>query len=143
MSIKLVRKFLRSTADWEKKADDNAVALAKRESKQKRKRQEDKDKGEPVTDQDMLRHHVKSMLAVDHSIAHRRSLDGIKKESKRKKAKLSIVGNNSRGSAAQNAVVQEPTFSKKRHAREEKESTLKKIAQLLKKTTKKKVLSSM
>jgi hypothetical protein len=136
MSTKLVRKFLRNTSsDW-KQPDDKPVKL----SKKKRKLLEE-EQGTPATEQDVLDMHVKSLLAVDRSIATQSkasSKKGPRKDSKRPKIESDFGVGNTRGSAAQSTAVHEPTFDKKRHAKQKKEKSLQKIARLLQKNAKSK-----
>jgi hypothetical protein len=135
MSTKLVRKFLRNTSsDW-KQPDDKPVKL----SKKKRKLQEE-EQGTPATEQDVLDMHIKSLLAVDRSIASLSKASnkkGPKKDSKRPKIVSDFGIGNSRGSAAQSSAVHEPTFNKARHAKAKKEKSVQKIAQLLQRNAKK------
>jgi hypothetical protein len=135
MSTKLVRKFLRNTSDW-KTPDEKAPKL----SKKKRKLLEE-EQGTPATEQDVIDMHVKSLLAVDRSIATQSR--GLKKKgpksiTKRPKIESEFRLGNSRGSAAHASAVQEPTFDKKKHAKAKKAKSLFKIARLLQKNTKSK-----
>jgi hypothetical protein len=131
MSTKLVRKFLRNTSDL-KKPDDKPVKL----SKKKRKLQEE-EQGTPATEQDVIDMHIKCLLAVDNSIATRSKQSN--KRPKKERIGTNFGIGNSRGSAAQASAVQEPTFDKKRHAKEKKQKSLQKIAaQLMRMSAKKK-----
>lgn len=140
MSANLVRKFLRSTGDVPEPVD---ALKAKSKSQKKKRKLNEKEKEAPATEQELLDWHVRSLLAVDSSIAARQSKaaggDGKKNQKRRKPSKSNtcVVLGNTRGSAAQAGAVQEPTFNKKRHAQEKKERNLKQIAKLLKKVKKK------
>jgi hypothetical protein len=132
MSTKLVRKFLRNTgSDW-KAPDDKPVKL----SKKKRKQQEEEE-GTKATEQHVIDMHVKSLLAVDRSIlSQSKPKKGPKQDRKPPKKASDFRIGNSRGSAAQSSAVQEPTFSKKRHAEAKEAKSLQKIARLLQKNAK-------
>ena len=142
MATHVLRKFLRDTADL----DDAQQSEASKKTRKRQRKTEETDS--VVGNDDIVKWHVDSMLKFDRTMAGKRSnakvslqrLDSDqKRESKRRKASKGKLVGNSRSSCAQRtSSVHEPTFNKKKHKREEKQKSLRKIAKLLKANSRKK-----
>lgn len=158
-STKLVKRFLQRTSEYHAPASDNNNTNKKEDKSKKRKRQqlEESSPAAPVSQDNILQRHIQTLLGMDQTMSRpptkalkrnkfketnmEATMQRIEKEQKQEakeieKAKKTVVGN-ARCNFQQHAIVHEPTFDKRRYAKEKKEKSLKKIAKLLKKTQKK------
>jgi uncharacterized protein (UPF0254 family) len=137
MSSKLVRKLLQATADAPTVEAAAAAVL------QKKKRKRKLDETPIVASEDLVKHHILSLVGLDrHMVAGKQKVVKKKKQSTKQPkqlanvAKMHVGNSRSSSSGLQNQPLQ-PTFDKRRYKKEQKQETLRKIAKMLKKAKKK------
>jgi hypothetical protein len=123
-----VRTLLSAQDEW-----DAGAAPAPSPRKRQRKVAKSAKQGTPLSEADVLRLHVASMLVVDRCMTTTHAKDDTKYRRQVQAAQF----HNSRS----RATVPEPTFNKQRHAVAQKEASLQKIAKLLQKQSKKRSIS--
>jgi hypothetical protein len=124
-----VRTLLSAQDEW----DAGAAAPAPAPRKRQRKAIKSTKPGTPLSEADVLRLHVASMLVVDRCMTG----SSQHKDDTKYRRQVQAAQFHSRSRAA----VPEPTFNKQRHAAAQKEASLQKIAKLLQKQSKKRSIS--